>query len=179
MIRTEGHPIGHVTREVLTRSPKPLVVVPPAPAPAVATSATVVVPLDGLGTVGSAGATRLGRLARGGADLALRIVHPATAPRYWDHFDHDFPAWYGRLLATCPFPGARVELGRGSVVQETLRVADEAGAALIALPWSHELSSGQGALVTDLLRTTRAPVLLVPAPAELRRPASIALTSAA
>ena len=178
--RTERHPLGRVTREVMTRSPRPIVVVPPEPVVSVRAT-TVVVPVAGVGPPGSTMRRVLGRLAGGGADLlGLHLVEPSSAPRYWDHYYYDYPAWWTDLRGRCfPFPAARLEVTGGPEVQATLRVAARTAATMIALPWSGDLSGGRGAVVTELIRTTRVPILLVPEPVGSVRPGNRSLTSVA
>jgi hypothetical protein len=60
-------------------------------------------------------------------------------------------------------------------VDEIRRVAADEDAVLVAAAWSPDNS----AAVTELLRTTRTPVLLIPEPASARRPDHRALVSSA
>jgi len=173
---------GHVARRVMTSTSKPVVLVPPDsvgldPAGPV----KVIVPLDGASATTGGLRAVLDRLAEHDMEIvAMHVLNAANAPKYWDHFYYDFPAWHERFRQdNCRSPSVRLEVGRGSVVAEVLRLAKAEGAGLIAVAWSQDLGPGHAPVVTELLRSTRVPVLLVPVDMAAARPAPLLLEHAA
>lgn len=158
--------VGHVARGVMTSTSKPIVLVPPD---AVGLDSRgpvkVIVPLDG--TPETAGGLRavLDRLAEHHLEIVpMHVFNAANAPQYWDHFYYDFPAWHERFRQDNFGPlSARLEVRRGPVVAEVLRLAEAEGAGLIAVAWSQTLAPGHALVVIELVRSTKVPVLLVPA----------------
>jgi hypothetical protein len=174
--------VGHVARNVITSARKPIVLVPPE---AVGFDPTgpvkVIVPLDGAPATARGLRVVLRRLADRDTEIvAMHVFNRTSAPEYWDHFYYDFPAWHARFRRdNFQWPAARLEVGRGSVVAEILRLAEAEHAGLIGVGWSQVFGPGRAAVVTELLRSTKVPVLLVPADVAAEMPAPILLEQAA
>lgn len=174
--------VGHVARRVMTSTSKPIVLVPPDSVGLDPTGPVkVIVPLDGAPATARGLRAVLDRLAEHDMEIVAMHVFIATnAPQYWDHFYYDFPAWHERFRQdNCRSPSVRLEVGRGSVVAEVLRLARAEGAGLIAVAWSQDLAPGHAPVVTELLRSTTVPVLLVPVDMAAAWPASLLLAHAA
>lgn len=174
--------VGHVARSVMMSASKPIVLVPPDSVGLEAIGPVkVIVPLDGASATASGLRAVLDRLAEHDMEIvAIHVFNETNAPQYWDHFYYDFPAWHERFRRdNCGSPSARLEVGRGSVVGEVVRLADAEGAGLIAIAWSQDLAPGHALVVTELLRSTRVPVLLVPVDMAAARPAPLLLEHAA
>lgn len=157
--------VGHVAGRVMTSTCKPVVLVPPDSEGLHSTDPVkVIVPLDGAPATAKGLRAVLGRFAAHGMEIVATHVFNATnAPQYWDHFYYDFPAWHERFrLDNCGSASARIEVGRGSVAAEVLRLVEAERAGLIAVAWSQDLAPGHAPVVTELLRSTSVPVLLVP-----------------
>lgn len=165
--------VGHVARSVMTSTSKPIVLVPPDSVGLDATGPVkVIVPLDGASATARGLRAVLDRLAEHGMEIvAIHVFNATNAPQYWDHYYYDFPAWHERFRRdNYGSPSARLEVGRGSVVAEILRLAEAEGAGLIAVAWSQDLAPGHALVVIELLRSTKVPVLLVPADMAAPRP---------
>lgn len=157
--------LGPVARTVMTSTSKPVVLVPPSAVPFDSTRPVkIVVPLDGSPATARGLRDVLDRLADRDAEIvAVHVFNATNAPRYWDHFYYDFPSWHERFRQdNCPLPSARLEVAQGSVAEEVLRVAEAERARLIAVAWFQVLAPGRAPVVTQLLRSARVPVLLVP-----------------
>jgi nucleotide-binding universal stress UspA family protein len=155
--------VGHTAATVLERAGKPLVVVP---AEAVSPSAftRLLAPLEG--TERSTRPVVEQLLPLLGTDLDLLVLHvydEATLPPMLDHPEYDLRILGGEFLAR-HFPAStRIELRTGSVAERVTEVADEQGVDLIVMSWSQDPSPERARTVREVLRTTRLPVLLVPA----------------
>ena len=174
--------VGHVARRVMTSTSKPIVLVPPDSVGLDSTGPVkVIVPLDGAPATAGGLRAVLDRLAEHDMEIvAMHVFNATHAPQYWDHFYYDFPAWHERFRHdNCGSPSVRLEVGRGSVVAEVLRLAEVEGAGLIAVAWSQDLTPGHAAVVTELLRSTTVPVLLVPADLAAAMHSSLLLEHAA
>lgn len=179
--RANRSSVGHVARRVMTSTSKPIVLVPPDSVELGSPGRVrVIVPLDGAPATARGLRAVLDRLADHDMEIvAMHVFNATNAPQYWDHFYYDFPAWQKRFREDNCGRSGRLEVGRGSVVAEILRLADAAGAGLIAVAWSQDLAPGHARVVTELLRSTRVPVLLVPVDMVGARPASLHLEHAA
>jgi nucleotide-binding universal stress UspA family protein len=174
--------LGHVARGVVTSTSKPIVLVPPDPMGFNSTGpAKVVVPLDGAPATAGGLQDVLDRLADRDMEIvAMHVLNATNAPQYWDHFYYDFPAWHERFRHdNCTSPSTRLEVGRGSVAAEVVRLAEAEGAGLIAVAWSQVLAPGRVLVVTELLRSTRVPLMLVPVDRSAAPPAPHLLEHAA
>ena len=174
--------VGHVARSVMTCTSKAIVLVPPDSVGLDATGPVkVIVPLDGASATARGLRAVLNRFAEHDMEIvAMHVFNAANDPQYWDHFYYDFPAWHERFRRdNCGSPSARLEVGRGSVVGEVLRLAEAEEARLIAVAWSQNLAPGHALLVTELLRLTSVPVLLVPVDMAVPWPTPLLLEHAA
>ena len=158
-------PVGHVTRDVITEAAKDLVVVPAEPVlPRRGRRIKVVVPVDGAEATTTALARELRPLIDHGVEVvALHVFDAANAPVYWDHFYDDYRGWQQHFgQHSCPVPGGRLELDRGSVATAVRRLAAQEEATLVAIAWAQDLSPGHARIVTELLASSPVPLLLVP-----------------
>jgi nucleotide-binding universal stress UspA family protein len=158
-------PLGHVALEVITSLAKPLVLVPPDVRLPFALR-RILVPLDGTRETAEALAETM-ELACGSSVevVVLHVYDERTLPPFSDQPQHETAAWEQEFLARfCPrIPdGLRLELRLGAPGESVVRVADQVGADLVALGWSQDLSPGHAAVVREVLRRSRVPVLLVP-----------------
>lgn len=174
--------LGHVAREVITSTSKPIVLVPPDSVvfdPACPVK--VIVPLDGAPATSRGLRDVLHRLGDRDTEIvAMHVFEATNVPQYWDHFYYDFPVWYERFRHdNCASPATRLEVGRRSVVAEVLRLAEAEKAGFIAVAWSQVLAPGHSSVLTELLGSTRIPVLLVPVDRAAAPPAPRLLEHAA
>ena len=158
-------PAGHTALAVARQVAVPLVVVPPVlrdPTPA--GLHRVLVPLDGTVTAAQAVQQATGWFASSGVEVvALHVFDATTVPRFWDRPQYDHDAWGDEFLARwCPTPGARLELRAGRPGGRVLEVATAAGADLIALGWSQDLTPDRAAVIREVLTASGVPVLLLP-----------------
>lgn len=174
--------VGHVARKVITSTSKPIVLVPPDSVPFdPGGTVKVIVPLDGAPATSRGLRDVLDRLAARDMEImAMHVFNATNAPQYWDHLYYDLPAWHERFRRdNCASPSTRLEVGRGSVVAEVLRLAEAEKAGLIAVAWSQVLAPGHALVLTELLRSTRVPVLLAPVDKAAALPTSLLLEHAA
>lgn len=159
-------PVGRVTRQVITRAARDLVVVPPSPlAAGRGAPLTIVVPLDGDDATSTALRESLRPFVGVGARVvALHVFNATNAPHYWDRFYYDYLAWQQTFRSPdAPVPPGRLTVGRGSVATAAVDLAVREQATLIAVVWSQHVSPGRAEVVSDLLATAPVPILLVPA----------------
>jgi nucleotide-binding universal stress UspA family protein len=159
-------PTGHVALELITGLSKPLLVVPPH-ARIPASFRRALVPLDGTRATAVALRKTIELACGAGLEVVLLHVHDADSlPLFGDQPQHEVEAW-GAEFATRHFPGTgssiRVEVRVGPPSFHVLRVAEEAGADLLVLGWSQDLSAGRAVVVREALAGSGVPVLLVPA----------------
>lgn len=156
---------GHVARELMVSSRKPLVVVPPR-ARVPSRLRRALVPVDG--TRATAGAlSRVSGLVCGSAvELIVLHVHEAgSLPLFSDQVQHETAAWSSEFLARyCrALEGdVHLELRVGLPGESVADAARETDADLVALAWSQDLSPGRAAVVREVLARATVPVLLVP-----------------
>lgn len=146
--------IGATAQKVLRGAACPVVLVSPGePARGDWMLQRVLAPHDGSPSVSAAlgPAAELARAA-GAEFVVLQAADAEHAtergsimlPRYVDQPQHTWPGWTGefvqRLTAHCPLADVRVRVlvGRGERAAETIRVAEEERADLIALAWNGE-----------------------------------------
>ncbi len=156
--------IGDTALAVLGGAACPVVLVDPARTPAGWDLRRMLALHDGSPAVSHAlkPATELAREA--GAELiVLQVACDERAleagsiapPVYVDQVQHSWPGWskefLHRLTSICPLTdvGVRVLLGHGEPAAETVRVAGEESADLIALAWSGDDASTLKALLRD------------------------------
>jgi hypothetical protein len=157
-------PVGRTALQVLERTNKPIVVVPPE---AVGVSPRLfrrlLVPLEGSEQSSRPVADALGPLIV--AEIEVVVLHvftPATVPRTLDRPGRDLSLWGDEFLARfCP-EAARIELRTGAVGSRVGEVCGEAHADLVVLSWSQDSSRGRAAVIRDVLAHCALPVLLLP-----------------
>ena len=165
--RTPGgrRPAGRTALEVITSLRKPLVVVPPHFAGPVRLG-RLLIPLDGTATTALALQSTM-ELAHG-CELGVVLLHvyeESSLPPFNDQPQHETRTWAEEFIARyCPSPYEvrHLELRVGIPRDHVVRVAAEAGADLIALGWSQDLSPGRAEVVRTTLAESPVPVLLLP-----------------
>jgi nucleotide-binding universal stress UspA family protein len=173
--------IGDTALAVLLGAACPVVLVAPTRAPDEWLLRRVLTPHDGSPAVSGAlrPAAELARQA--GAELVvLQAAGAETAaesgsiapPLYVDQAQHEWPAWSGeflhRLGLMSPIGDMRVRLqvGRGTPVEETIRMASEQSADLIVLAWRGHRATRGAEFVKAVLLGAPCPVMVtrIPAP---------------
>jgi nucleotide-binding universal stress UspA family protein len=160
-------PAGHTALEIITRAPKPVVVVPPQAQPP-KRLARILVPLEGTSASSRALEDTLKLAHRQRLEILVLHVHsPATVPAFSDHEPHATRAWDEEFLARhVSAPRERVTLLRrlGVPADDIVTIAREAGADLIVLAWNQNLAPGRARVVSETLAHSDVGVLLLPAP---------------
>jgi len=159
---TAGHPVSATTLHVISRAPKPVVVVPPHAGPS-RRIRRVLVPLEGTASTSEPVLHALSALVP--PDVEIDVVHvftDATLPRMLDRPERDLEMLGRRFLAThCP-AGTSLELRSGHVVTAVSEVSREHEVDLVVLSWRQDGSSGRAKVVRGVLGASMLPVLLVP-----------------
>jgi nucleotide-binding universal stress UspA family protein len=160
-----ARPVGSTAFELMESLDKPLVVVPPD-VTRPEELRLVLVPLEG--TISTSLAPRRLMEVACDAELDVVVLHvhdEASLPSFTDQPQHEAEAWAEEFLARYT-PGrlreVRLEVRVGRREEEILRLAEEAGADLIALGWSQDLAPGRASVVRTVLERGRVPVMLVP-----------------
>ena len=165
-----GRRVGHLARAVATGSRAPVVVVPPDAAdPArwahragAISIRRALVPLETARPVPDAVQQCVQRLRDGGIDVVAVHVFGDDPPRVADHPVRDLELLGDEFLArSLPGAGADIDLRAGPIGSEILLAAGEAGADLVVLNWSQDMSPGRAAVVRDVVRYATVPVLLL------------------
>jgi nucleotide-binding universal stress UspA family protein len=160
-------PAGHTALEIITRVPKPVVVVPPQAQPP-ARLARILVPLEGTSESSRALEDTLELAHERRLEILVLHVHsPATVPAFSDHEPHATRAWDEEFLARhVSAPRERVRLVRrlGVPADDIVTIAREAGADLIVLAWNQNLAPGRARVVSETLAHSDVAVLLLPVP---------------
>lgn len=156
---------GHVATALVTRSAKPVVVVPPHLRMPFHLDC-VLVPMERSRATAEALGGAIRTFCARGLRIVLLHVHEHDAvPPFADQPQHDTPAWIDEFVARyAPDLGdaGGVELRVGSAPALVLPVAHETGADLLLLAWSRDLSPGRAAVVRQVLAAAAIPVVLVP-----------------
>ena len=160
-------PAGHTAREIITRAPKPVVVVPPQAKPPTRL-ARILVPLEGTSESSRALEDTLKLAHRRRLEILVLHVHsPATVPAFSDHEPHATRAWDEEFLArhvSAPREGVRLLRRLGVPADDIVTIAREAGADLIVLAWNQNLAPGRARVVSETLARSEVAVLLLPVP---------------
>jgi nucleotide-binding universal stress UspA family protein len=159
--------LGSVPRAIACQTGKPLLVVPPAfDVTRVSDQPRVLLPLDGAFSTSKGAQKPVGRLVKAGARVrVLHVFDSPNVPRFWDHAEYDAESWSREFLARhCDLPGAECMLARGSPAELVLDTARSDQSDVIALIWSRDMGDGKADVVRAVLRETKVPVLLIPAP---------------
>ena len=108
------------------------------------------------------------QVADGPRDLEAGSIAP---PRYIDQIQHGWPAWTDeflqRLACVCPLADVRLRLlaRHGEPAEETIRVAAEERADLIALAWKGHWEGTCAPTLKAVLRAAPCPVMVPRVPA--------------
>ena len=150
--------------QVMARSGKPVLLVPPALPRQHWAIDRALLPLDGTPRSAEAvrGVVRL--LATAGVELlVLHVFDASTVPMFWDQRAHAHRAFTDEFLARAGAPrGTRLELRSGQPAAHVLQVARKADVDLIALGWSQCMDGGRARTVRESVLHASVPVLLVP-----------------
>ena len=158
-------PAGHTAVDVITRVPKPVVVVPPNAQP-LKQLKRILVPLEGTSESSLALEDTIKLAHRSELEILVLHIHSLdTVPAFADHDPHARRAWehefLSRYLST---PHDHITLLRrlGVPADQVVTVAHESAADLIVLAWSQNLDPGHAHVVYETLAHTNIPVLLIP-----------------
>ena len=164
-------PAGATALEVITRTAKPVVLVPPDAHPPERFT-RLLLPIEGQGAAPPALSHIIDAAHRRKLEIIVLHLHsPATVPAFSDHEPHGTRAWDQEFLARhLPFKPDRVTVLRrvGTPADDVPALAERTGAELIVLVWSQRLAKGRARVVTRTLASTRIPVLLLPTEPSIR-----------
>ena len=165
-------PAGATALEVITRTAKPVVLVPPDAHPPERFT-RLLLPIEGTDGPPPALSDIIDAAHRRKLELIVLHLHsPATVPAFSDHEPHGTRAWDQEFLARhLSFPADRVRVLRrvGKPADDVPALAEGTGAELIVLIWSQSLAKGRARVVTRTLASTRIPVLLLPTEPSIHR----------
>jgi len=159
-------PAGATALEVITRTAKPVVLVPPDARPSQRFT-RLLLPVEGTDGPPPALSDIIDAAHRRKLELIVLHLHsPATVPAFSDHEPHGTRAWDQEFLARhLAFAPDRVRVLRrvGAPADDVPTAAETTGAELIVLVWRQNLAKGRAQVVTQTLADTTIPVLLLPA----------------
>jgi hypothetical protein len=95
---------------------------------------------------------------------ALHVDDEASLPKYSDQTQHETDA-FAHEFAARNIPDAldaELDLRVGHPATEVLAACDEPTIDMVLIVWSRDLSPGRAAVVRNLLKRSRVPLLLVP-----------------
>jgi nucleotide-binding universal stress UspA family protein len=161
--RGRGRAVGSVTRYLLERTTKPVVVVPPETGLA-APLRRVLVPLEGTEASSIPVLLGLGPLLGDVEAVVLHVFTEATLPKMLDRPYRDLELLGQEFLTEhCPVASA-IELRAGPIAQSVAEVSAAHGAQLVVLSWHQEPAAGRARVLRELLETAALPVMVLPAP---------------
>lgn len=160
---TGRRPVGHTALDVVERSSKPVVVVPPEFAGASHAVRRLLVPLEGSAESSQPIAEALFPLFEAEVEtIVLHVFTEDTAPRMLDRPARDLQLVADEFLARhCP-GATRIALRGGPIGSCVTDVCGEEDADLIVLSWSQDASPGHAAVIREVLAHAHVPVLLLP-----------------
>lgn len=161
---TGRRPVGHIALQLLERSAKPLVVVPPETSDLTSGALRrLLIAVEGTEESARPVTERLAPLLKGSTEfVAVHVFTTATAPPMVDHPEWGLEGWSAEFLARyCP-EASQIDLRTGPVGARVLDAAADAAADLIVLSWSQDASPGHALVVHDVLARSPIPVLLLP-----------------
>lgn len=165
-------PAGATALEVITRTAKPVVLVPPDARPPERFT-RLLLPIEGTGPAPPGLSDIIDAAHRRKLEIIVLHLHsPATVPAFSDHEPHGTRAWDQEFLArhvAAPHDRVRVLRYLGTPADDVLAVAEGTGAELIVLVWGQSLAEGRARVVTRTLASTKIPVLLLPTEPSIRR----------
>lgn len=155
-------PAGHVTQELMTSLPRPLVIVPPNGS--TRPLRRVMAALDGSVEAAQALDALIRRARDAGLEVdVVHVLDPQTAPPFEDQSHHWAQAFAREFGARhVPSDGREVELRVGGAPDRLLKAANELDADLVALAWRQVLAPGRAAVVQHEVANSSLPVMLVP-----------------
>ncbi len=174
-----GEVLGSVARAVVASEVCPVILVPPNRGTTPWTLRHLLLPHDGIPTVGLAIRQAADLADRAGAELTvLHVAAPGTppliipgaygGPQYLDQPQHEWPSWVdeflGRVRAVGGLPeGLRVRVlfESGELTEVVSRVAAEYDSDLIGVPWMHGWEDEHSAL-EQLIHVTGRPFAIFP-----------------
>ena len=172
-----GKLLGSTALSVLQDASCPMVLVPPERGTVPWHLHHVLVPHDGTPTTSAA--LRPAAELADRADAELLVAHVTdvraapvepgslTAPRYVDQPQHEWPAWssefLNRLACICPLGHlhVRITLARGDPATQIVRLSESQSTDLIVLAWRGRWAIPHAAIVKDILRDVRCPIMVV------------------
>jgi hypothetical protein len=165
--REGPHPdraVGSVTRYLLERTTKPLVLVPPQAKPA-APLRRLLVPLEGNEESSAPVLRVLGPwLEREVEVVVLHVFTEVTVPRMLDRPYRDMEL-LGKEFLTTHYPAAScIEMRAGPIAPTVAEVAAEHGSQLVVLSWRQEPAEGRARVLREVLEASAQPVMVLPAP---------------
>lgn len=159
-----GASLGHVPLALSSRTPRPLLVVPPGSGLARGGSIRrLLLPLDGRpGTTRRVGAV-VRRLQRAGVDIVTaHVLEAHDLPAHLDDPGHGFDTWCREFAARHDVEDGALEVRRGRAWEVVPACASEVDEDLVVLAWSQQLDTGRSAVVRAVLAGQETPVLLLP-----------------
>jgi nucleotide-binding universal stress UspA family protein len=162
-VPARGHPVSALTRHVIERASKPVAVVPSEGGP-FRRLGRLLVPLEGSSSTSEPVLSSLVPLLAEGTEIVVvHVFTEATLPRMLDRPGRDLELLGREFLAIhCP-PATVIELRSGPPAAAVAAATREHDVDLVALSWRQDSSRGRAAVVREVLRKSRLPVLLVPA----------------
>lgn len=160
-----GTEMDAVIGQVISSSPKPVVVIPhAAAADHEGVVGRVMLPLDGSSEAAAAVASTVQFLADAGVDLVvLHVYDRRTVPHFWDQAAHARDCWEPEFRARyCPQPGVRLEVRSGAAGEQVVTVAAQQHVDLIVLGWSQHLEADRARTVRRTVTEAQVPVMLMP-----------------
>jgi nucleotide-binding universal stress UspA family protein len=161
-------PAGHTAVDVITRVPRPVIVVPPNAQPLKQLVERILVPLEGTSESSLALEDTIKLAHRSELEILVLHVHSLdTVPAFANHDPHATHAWEHEFLSrylTTPHDRITVLRRLGVPADQIVTVAHETAADLIVLAWSQNLNPGHAHVVYETLAHSKIPVLLLPVP---------------
>lgn len=154
-------PVGSVTRHVIHRSGRPVLIVPPEVVDSRPLKSALV-PVEGTAQTSGPLESWLPRLS-GQVDLiGLHVFTPDSIPAMLDRPVRDM-----LMIADCfqerHLPGAdRLEMRSGHVASEVIECSRERGVDMIILSWMQPGTAGRAQTVLEVLGRSLIPTLLLP-----------------
>ena len=158
-------PAGATALEVITRTAKPVVLVPPDAHPPERFT-RLLLPIEGQGAAPPALSHIIDAAHRRKLEIIVLHLHsPATVPAFSNHEPHATQAWDQEFLArhlAAPHENVKLLRHLGAPAEDVAAIAHETTADLLVLAWSQDLAQGRGQVVSETLARSSIPVLLLP-----------------
>lgn len=165
-LRAKPQAAGHVARAVLTKSPIPLVVIPPGGADLRVDGLRILVPLDGDPETDAAVVEIANRFVDAGCAVSGIHVFDSTSLPPFIGSSEDINVLAEQFFAEhLPHHVVTSELRIGQPGPEILRMVESDGIDAVLIAWRQELAPGRADTVQQLLRQGSLPLILIPIPA--------------